>query len=74
MKEIVLIAKNLFKDRQGEISEDETVKFKSYLMSLGIDDPVTRSAYSSNDAFFNQLSKEIAAFLLTPVSVSFLIM
>ena len=29
-------------EKQGEVSDDETVQFKSYLLSLGISDPVTR--------------------------------
>lgn len=61
---------DIFQDRHGDISEDETVKFKSYLMSLGIEDPVTRSAFSSNDVFYKQLAKEVAAFLFTAISVN----
>lgn len=52
------------------ISDDETVKFKSYLMSLGIEDPVTKVSFTSNDTFHEQLAKEIAKFLLKYVSVS----
>lgn len=59
----------LLQDRQGDISEDETVKFKSYLLSLGIEDPVTRNAYSSGDAYRKQLANQIAEFILSPLSV-----
>ncbi|KAI9562497.1 hypothetical protein GHT06_009935 [Daphnia sinensis] len=60
----------LSQDRHGDISDDETVKFKSYLLSLGIEDPVTRNACSSSDVFCQHLAKEIATFLLTPISDS----
>ena len=46
------------------------MKFKSYLLSLGIDDPVTRDACSSGDSYRNQLAKQIADFLLSPISVT----
>nr|CAG4644950.1 EOG090X09MN [Leptodora kindtii] len=51
------------KERHGEISEDETVTFKSYLLSLGIDDPVTRETFSSGNAYRRELAKQIAMFL-----------
>nr|CAG4647220.1 EOG090X09MN [Megafenestra aurita] len=56
------------KDRCGDISEDDTIKFKSYLISLGIADPVTKSACTSNEKFWKQLAKEISTLLLSPVS------
>lgn len=56
------------KDRQGNISDDETVAFKSYLLSLGISDPVTRESCSSGDTYRKQLAKQISDFLLAPVS------
>ncbi|KAF7280317.1 hypothetical protein GWI33_006228 [Rhynchophorus ferrugineus] len=51
------------KEKQGDITEDETVKFKSYLLSLGIDDPVTRDAYKSNNQYYRSLANEISEFL-----------
>ncbi|EFX75148.1 hypothetical protein DAPPUDRAFT_108217 [Daphnia pulex] len=68
MVQLANVMSNKIKDRQGDISEDETVKFKSYLLSLGIDDPVTRNSCSSNDVFYHQLAKEIASFLLKAIS------
>ncbi|ENN81866.1 vacuolar protein-sorting-associated protein 36 [Dendroctonus ponderosae] len=55
------------KDRQGDITEDETVRFKSYLLSLGIDDPVTRDAYKSNNQYYKGLAKEICEFIITHI-------
>lgn len=57
------------REKQGEISDDETVRFKSYLMSLGIGDPVTRAAHGTNEAYHKQLAKEIFRILETPVQV-----
>ncbi|XP_055378823.1 vacuolar protein-sorting-associated protein 36 [Condylostylus longicornis] len=69
-KEMVGISKAIsqkIKERKGEISEDETVKFKSYLMSLGIDDPVTRNSFASTSEYYKSLSNEICGILLDPI-------
>lgn len=69
-KEMVAISQsiaNKIKEKQGGITEDETVQFKSYLLSLGIDDPVTRESYKSNDQYFTNLAKQIAEVLLVPL-------
>lgn len=55
------------RERQGDITEDETVQFKSYLLSLGIDDPVTRDSYKSNNQYYRSLAKEISDCLLQHV-------
>ncbi|XP_057368156.1 vacuolar protein-sorting-associated protein 36-like [Daphnia carinata] len=70
MVHLANVMSNKIKDRHGDISDDETVKFKSYLLSLGIEDPVTRNACSSSDMFCQHLAKEIATFLLRPISDS----
>lgn len=57
----------LFQEKQGDITEDETVRFKSYLLSLGIDDPVTRDSYKSDSQYFRSLAKQICEFLLSHV-------
>lgn len=70
-KDMVGISKTIsskIRERQGDISEDETVRFKSYLMSLGIDDPVTRDNYQSNVAYYSSLSKQICEMLLDPLT------
>ena len=44
-KPMVKLAQSIstkIREKQGEITEDETVQFKSYLLSLGIDDPITK--------------------------------
>ncbi|XP_030757433.1 vacuolar protein-sorting-associated protein 36 [Sitophilus oryzae] len=51
------------KDKQGDITEDETIRFKSYLMSLGIDDPVTRDGYKSSNQYYKGVAKELSDFL-----------
>lgn len=56
------------RERQGEISEDETVQFKSYLMSLGIDDPVTRDGSQSNSEYYTKLSQEVCRIVLDPMT------
>ena len=59
----------LFQDRQGDITEDETIRFKSYLLSLGIDDPVTRNDYRSESQYYQQLAKQLSDILVEPVQV-----
>ncbi|KAL1124504.1 hypothetical protein AAG570_001130, partial [Ranatra chinensis] len=69
-KDMVVLAKNIstkIRDRQGTITEDETVQFKSYLLSLGIDDPVTRDAYSSETKYMDDLAHELVEILETPI-------
>ncbi|KAJ8931917.1 hypothetical protein NQ314_015115 [Rhamnusium bicolor] len=55
------------KEKQGDITEDETVRFKSYLLSLGINDPVTRDSYKSDNQYYKDLAREISDFLLSHV-------
>lgn len=69
-KDMVSISKTIsakIRERQGDITEDETVRFKSYLMSLGIDDPVTRDAYKNSNEYFKQLARELANILEEPI-------
>ncbi|XP_043520315.1 vacuolar protein-sorting-associated protein 36 [Frieseomelitta varia] len=69
-KDMVSISKTIsakIRERQGDITEDETVRFKSYLMSLGIDDPVTRDAYKSSNEYFKQLAIQLANILEEPI-------
>ncbi|EDW19710.1 vacuolar protein-sorting-associated protein 36 [Drosophila mojavensis] len=69
-KDMVGLSKNIsskIREQRGEISEDETVRFKSYLLSLGIDDPVTRDNFTSNTAYFNSLAQQICEMLLDPI-------
>ena len=70
-KRMVSLAKSIsgkIRDKQGEVTDDETVRFKSYLMSLGISDPVTRDEYGSDQAYYQKLSKEVYQVLKTPLS------
>ncbi|EDW70309.1 vacuolar protein-sorting-associated protein 36 [Drosophila virilis] len=69
-KDMVGLSKNIsskIREQRGEISDDETVRFKSYLLSLGIDDPVTRDNFTSNTAYFNSLAQQICEMLLDPI-------
>ncbi|XP_024944751.1 vacuolar protein-sorting-associated protein 36 isoform X2 [Cephus cinctus] len=69
-KDMVAISKTIsakIRERQGDITEDETIRFKAYLMSLGIDDPVTRDAYKSSNEYFKQLAKQLAQILEEPI-------
>ncbi|KAK0084114.1 hypothetical protein PV325_007604 [Microctonus aethiopoides] len=69
-KDMVSISKTIsakIRERQGDITEDETVRFKSYLMSMGIDDPVTRDAYKSSNEYFRQLAYELVQILEEPI-------
>lgn len=61
-KDMVMISKNIsekIKEKQGAISDDETIRFKSYLLGLGVDDPVTRSSFADSNLYYTTLCKEI---------------
>ena len=58
------------KPGQGSNEDEETVQFKSYLMSLGIADPVTRDTHGSGQSYYKQLAKEIYSILDKPLQVS----
>ncbi|XP_030836739.1 vacuolar protein-sorting-associated protein 36 [Strongylocentrotus purpuratus] len=61
---------NKIKEKQGEITEDETVKFKSYLLSLGIANPVTRETHGSGLKYHEELAKQLSEALIAPVEES----
>lgn len=66
-KDMVNISKTIstkIREKQGDITEDDTVRFKSYLMSLGIDDPVTRDAFRSDSEYYRGLAQEISDMLV----------
>ena len=68
-KEMVELSKsiaNKIKDKQGDITEDETIRFKSYLLSMGIANPVTRETYGSGTQYHMQLAKQLAGILQAP--------
>jgi len=72
-KPMVALAKNIstkIRDKQGGISEDETVQFKSYLLSLGIDDPVTKDSAGSDKKYYQGLAKEMFLVLDQPIQVA----
>lgn len=69
-KEMVTISKNIstkLKEKQGDITEDETLQFKSYLLSLGIADPVTRDTFVSSDQYYQELAKQISDVMEQPL-------
>ncbi len=45
----------------------QTVQFKSYLLSLGISDPVTRETHGSGSKYFRELAKQISTAMETPL-------
>ncbi|XP_053564364.1 vacuolar protein-sorting-associated protein 36 [Bombina bombina] len=69
-KEMVELSKsiaNKIKDKQGDITEDETIRFKSYLLSMGIANPVTRETHGSGTHYHMQLAKQLATMLQAPL-------
>jgi ESCRT-II complex subunit VPS36 len=54
-------------EKQGSISEDETIAFKSYLLSIGIANPVTRETHGSGGLYHRELAKQLAQFLQKPL-------
>jgi len=62
-RDMVTLSKNIsqkIKDKQGDITEDETLQFKSYLLSLGIADPVTRETHGHGNKYVRELAKQIS--------------
>lgn len=69
-KDMVNLSKSIstkLKEKQGDITDDETIKFKSYLLSLGVEDPVTKDAFTSNIEYFEKLAGEIAQIIEKPL-------
>lgn len=54
-------------EKKGSLSEDETIQFKAYLLSVGIANPVTRETHGSGSVYHKELSKELAVFLEKPL-------
>lgn len=48
------------------------MRFKSYLLSLGVSDPVTKSAFGNGAIYYEKLAEELAAVLLEPLKVCIL--
>lgn len=69
-KEMVELSRSIakkIKEKHGNISEDETIRFKSYLLSMGIADPVTRETHGSGTNYHMQLAKQLGDMLLAPL-------
>ncbi|KAK6486654.1 vacuolar protein-sorting-associated protein 36 [Huso huso] len=69
-KEMVELSRSIaskIKDKQGDITEDETIRFKSYLLSMGIANPVTRETHGSGTHYHMQLAKQLGEILLAPL-------
>jgi len=58
---------NKIREKQGDITEDETIQFKSYLLSLGVDDPVTKDSAGSDKKYYQGLAKEMFLVLDEPI-------
>lgn len=72
-KEMVQTSKAIslkIRERQTDATEDETLKFKTLLMSLGIDDPVTKDNFTSNTEYLRSLGNEICQSMLDVITVS----
>lgn len=69
-KEMVALSKSIsqkLKEKGSSLTDDETIMFKSHLLSLGISDPVTKSAYGSSNTYHRELAKQLAEVLEQPV-------
>ena len=47
----------------------QTTRFKSYLLSLGINDPVTRETHGHGDTYLRELAKQISDVMEKPLKV-----
>ncbi|XP_064482035.1 vacuolar protein-sorting-associated protein 36-like [Ornithodoros turicata] len=69
-KEMVSLSQSItqkLKEKGSNLTDDETITFKSHLLSLGISDPVTKSAYGSGSTYHRELAKQLAEVLVGPV-------
>ena len=57
------------RDGQGAINADETIEFKSVLLSMGIANPVTRQTSGNETKYHQQLAKQLCEFLYPIVKV-----
>ncbi|XP_031569918.1 vacuolar protein-sorting-associated protein 36-like [Actinia tenebrosa] len=65
-KEMVALADKVasaLEEKKGSLTDDETVTFKSYLLSMGIDNPVTRETVGAGANYHKELAKELGRFL-----------
>ncbi|CAF0901364.1 unnamed protein product [Adineta ricciae] len=63
-KEMVTISKtitNKIQEKRSDLTSDETIRFRSYLLSLGIDNPVTKE--SAGSQYHVSLARELASVL-----------
>lgn len=71
-KEMVQLSQSVsqkIREKQGEISDDETVQFQAHLLSLGVADPVTRdSCAGGGDSYTLELAKQIATMIEGPLT------
>ena len=49
----------------------QTVKFKQYLLSMGIPDPVTRESHGTGDKYYTELARQLATVLESPIKVMY---
>uniref|UniRef100_A0A158R4Q5 Vacuolar protein-sorting-associated protein 36 n=1 Tax=Syphacia muris TaxID=451379 RepID=A0A158R4Q5_9BILA len=69
-RDMVTLSKNItekVRARKGEISDDETIRFKSYLLSLGVSDPVTKATFGGGAKYYTKLAQELSAVLCEPL-------
>jgi len=65
-KEMVDLSNSIaakIKEKNGEITDDETIKFKSHLLSLGIANPVTKETHGDGSHFHTRVAKEVCGLL-----------
>src|SRR6218665_3238180 len=71
IKEMVALSKSIkekLAKKGTDISTDQTVLFRSHLLSLGVSDdfgdPVQRSNFNSDNKYYSELSKQITKLIL----------
>ncbi|CAD5225641.1 unnamed protein product [Bursaphelenchus xylophilus] len=70
-KEMVTLSKKITERLRAKgLAEDDTIKFKSYLLSLGVEDPVTKETAGSSQNYFKLLAKEICGIVLDPLKAA----
>ncbi|XP_065191065.1 vacuolar protein-sorting-associated protein 36-like [Sycon ciliatum] len=65
-KQMVSLAESVtrkLEEKKGSLTDDETTALKSYLLSVGIANPVTRETHGSGATYHRELAKQLSVFL-----------
>eukprot|EP00050_Salpingoeca_kvevrii_P015788 m.50070 g.50070 ORF g.50070 m.50070 type:complete len:395 (-) comp6516_c0_seq1:46-1230(-) len=53
--------------KQSAVSDSEQAQLDEYMKDMGIENPVTRQTFKSNDVYIRELARQLAEFLVEPL-------